>query len=320
MTGAVLVMNRRAGTLAGRPELPDLIEAALCRAGFDLTVISAEAAPDIGGQIQAALDTGAPLIIVGGGDGTVRSVAARLAGTDRMLAILPLGTLNLLARDLGMPLDPLEAAEALARSVPRRIDLGEVNGQIFACQSVIGLPNTVGRARQRFRRRGGLYVVLRVIMAAARALLRQRPMRLMVNAPGWQKPWRIWTRAMSVVNNAYDEGTGLMFHRSRLDGGMLNLYVSRNFSIGWTAKMLIAMALGMWKRSDSIHILTGPSFTIHARRRRLLVMNDGEGSVLRTPLNYTLHPRALAVLAPPQAAPAEDRAAPTTASSVPPPE
>ena len=299
MTRAVLVMNSRAGTLAGRPELPALIIGALREAGFDLTVIGEDTAPDMGGQLEAAIASDAPIVIVGGGDGTIRGVAARLADTGRVLGVLPLGTLNLLARDLGMPLDPLEAAEALGRAAPRAIDVAEVNGQAFLCQSVIGLPNAIGRTRQRFRRRGGLYAVSRVVLAVIRALLRQRPMRLMINAPGWQKPWRLWTRAMSIVNNGYAEGTGLMFHRSRLDGGMLHLYVSRNFSIGWSARMLIAMALGMWKRSSDIHILASPAFSIHSRRRRLLVMNDGEASVLPTPLQYTLRPRALLVLAPP---------------------
>ncbi|MCR0983478.1 diacylglycerol/lipid kinase family protein [Roseomonas populi] len=295
MRRAVLVMNERAGTLAGRPDLPALIEAALRRAGFDLTVIR-EHGEDIAARLEAAIATDAPIVLVGGGDGTIRGVAARLAGTDRVLGVIPLGTLNLLARDLGVPLDPLAAAEALATAETRPIDVGEVNGQVFLCQSVIGVPNTIGRTRQRFRRKGGLYAVMRVAMAVLRALLRQRPMRLMVNAPGWVKPWRLWTRAMSIVNNGYEEGTGLMFHRSRLDSGTLYLYVSRNFSIGWTAKMMIAMALGMWKRSSEIHILTSPAFAIHSRRKRLLVMNDGEGSVLRTPLQYALRPRALRVL------------------------
>ncbi|MBP0491606.1 diacylglycerol/lipid kinase family protein [Pararoseomonas indoligenes] len=296
MRRAVLVLNSLAGTLAGRPDLPALIEAALRRAGFELTVIGDDVSPDISARLEAAIESDAPVILVGGGDGTIRSVAARLAGTDRILGVIPLGTLNLLARDLGFPLDPLAAAEALARAEPRPIDVGEVNGQVFLCQSVIGVPNTIGRTRQRFRRKGGFYAVLRAAMAVLRALLRQRPMRLMVNAPGWEKPWRLWTRAMSIVNNGYEEGTGLMFHRSRLDSSTLYLYVSRNFSIGWTAKMMIAMALGMWKRSSDIHILTSSAFAIHSRRKRLLVMNDGEGSILRTPLRYALRPRALNVL------------------------
>jgi len=266
--------------------------------------------------VEAAIASDAPILIVGGGDGTIRAVGARLAGTGRTMAILPLGTLNLLARDIGMPLDPLEAAAALGAATPYAIDVGEVNGQTFLCQSVLGITNTVGRARQRFRRKGGLYVVLRVVMTAIRALMRQRPLRLMVNAPGWERPWRLWTRAMSIVNNGYDEATGAMFHRPRLDSGELHIYVSRNFSIGWTARMMLAMALGIWKRSSDINILTGARFAVHSRRRRLVVFNDGEGSVLRTPLQYSIRPRALTLLSP--AHHGQDTDAPVAAGELPP--
>lgn len=318
MRRAALVLNNRAGTLAGRPELPELIEEALRRAGFDLTVIGEDAAADMGGRVEAAIATDAPIVIIGGGDGSIRSIGARLAGTDRVLGILPLGTLNLLARDLGIPLDPLEAAEVLGRSSPRAIDVGEVNGEVFLCQSVIGITNNVGRARQRFRRRGGFYATVRVVLAAIRALLRQRPRRLMVNAPGWNRPWRVWTRAMSVVNNGYEEGTGVMFHRPRLDGGALYLYVTRSFSLGWAAKMLIAMALGRWRQLGDIAILSSPAFTIYSRRHSMLTMNDGEAAVLRTPLRYSLRPRALTVLAPPgEAAIAEEEGRPETATPSP---
>lgn len=294
-------MNGRAGTLSARPELPQLIPQALRSAGFDLTIIAEDAAPDMQGRVEAAIATDAPVVIVGGGDGTIRSVAARLGESGKVLAVLPLGTLNLLARDLGMPLDPVEAALALGRATERRIDVGEVNGEVFLCQSVIGLPNTINRYRELHRREKTWRSLLKVFIAAFRTLLRQRPHRLMVNAPGWHKPWRIWTRALSVVNNDYEEGTGRMFHRPSLDGGALHLYVSRRFSIGWSAKMLLAMALGIWKRSREIEIVSGPAFTIRSRRRRLRVMNDGEACILETPLQYAIHPRALTVLAPPEA-------------------
>ena len=296
-------MNGRAGTLSARPELPQLIPQALRSAGFDLTIIAEDAAPNMQGRVEAAIATDAPIVIVGGGDGTIRSVAARLGESGKVLAVLPLGTLNLLARDLGMPLDPVEAALALGRATERRIDVGEVNGEVFLCQSVIGLPNTINRYRELHRREKTWRSLLKVFIAAFRTLLRQRPHRLMVNAPGWHKPWRIWTRALSVVNNDYEEGAGRMFHRPRLDGGALHLYVSRRFSVGWSAKMLLSMALGMWKRSREIEIVSGPAFTIRSRRKSLRVMNDGEPFILRTPLQYAIRPRALTVLAPPPAAP-----------------
>jgi diacylglycerol kinase family enzyme len=298
MTRAVLVMNERAGTLASRPDLPAQIIAALRAAGFDLTIIGEDVVSGMSARLDAAIASDAPVVIVGGGDGTIRGIASRLANTGRVLGILPLGTLNLLARDLRIPLDPLEAALALGRATPRAMDVAEVNGVVFLCQSVIGVPNAIGRHRERYRGEKTWRALLRLVFAAVRALLRHRPHRLAINAPGWQRPWRIWTRALSVVNNGYEEGAGLMFHRPRLDSGQLYLYVSRNFSIGWSAKMLAAMALGIWKRSREIEILSGAAFTIHSRRRRLRVMNDGEASILRTPLQYSLRPRALMVLAP----------------------
>jgi len=298
MTRAVLLMNTRSGTLAGRPELAGLVVGTLRSAGFDLTVIGDEAGPGLIERLEAAIAHDAPVVIVGGGDGTIRSVVARLSDAGRILGVLPLGTLNLLARDLGMPLDPVEAAQALGRAVAREIDVGEVNGEVFLCQSVIGVPNAINRHRERHRGERSWRSLLRILVGAWRALMRHRPHRLMVNAPGWEKPWRLWTRALSVVNNGYEEGTGLMFHRSRLDSGLLYLYVTRGFSVGWSARMLLSMALGSWKRSPDIHILTGPAFVIRSRRRRLRVMNDGEPLILPTPLQYALRPRALRVLAP----------------------
>lgn len=302
MTRAALVLNERAGTLQGRPDLPDLIEDELRAAGFDLTVIRenavAHGAANIPGRIEAAIATGAPVVIVGGGDGTIRGVGAQLAGTGRTLGILPLGTLNLLARDLRIPLEPLEAARAIGRATTQSMDVGSVNGEAFLCQSVVGVPNAVSRVRERHRREKTWRSFLRVIFGIFRALHRRRPYRLTVTAPGWRRPWRLWTRALSVVNNAYDEAPGAMFRRPVLDGGVLTLHVSRSFSMIWSLKMLLRMALGAWKRDSDVAILGEPAFTIRSRRHSLRVMNDGEACVLTTPLRYEVRPRALQVLVP----------------------
>lgn len=302
MTRAALVLNERAGTLSGRPDLPDLIEAELRAAGFDLVVIREDAvahgAANIPGRIEAAIASGAPVVIVGGGDGTIRAVGAQLAGTGRTLGVLPLGTLNLLARDLRIPLDPLEAARVLGRAATQAMDVGVVNGEAFLCQSVIGAPNAIARVRERHRRERTWRSLFRVVLATIRVLRRRRPYRLTVMAPGWRRPWRLWTRALSVVNNEYDEAPGAMFRRAVLDRGVLTLHVSRGFSMAWSLRMLLRMALGAWKRDEGLAILGAAAFTILSRRRRLRVMNDGEAVVLTTPLQYEIRPRALQVLVP----------------------
>ncbi|MEV5602546.1 diacylglycerol kinase family protein [Streptomyces sp. NPDC052299] len=87
-----------------------------------------------GGQAAAAVRSGASLVVVCGGDGTVRAAADRLAGTGVPLAVVPCGTGNLLARNLGLPVGPAEALAAALSGTERRIDLGRIEGD--------GLPAT----------------------------------------------------------------------------------------------------------------------------------------------------------------------------------
>lgn len=294
---AALLLNPRAGSLLARPDLPAAIEAALREAGFALEVIGEGAVPGMEPRLARALETGAETIIIGGGDGSVRAAAALLAGTDRVLGVLPLGTMNLLARDLGLPLDPIEAARALAEASVIRIDAGYVNGEIFLCQSVIGLLNTIGRHREKLRGQGPL-AFWRMLSAGLRASWRHRPLRLALRVPGRARVLRVWTRTLSVVNGAYADAPGRMFHRPRLDEGELVLYRPRRFGLAWLLRMLLAMALGRWQAQREVDVMRLPAFSLLARRAHLTVMNDGEALLLALPLEYRIAPGALRVLAP----------------------
>lgn len=97
-----------------------------------------------GGQAARAVRDGATLVVVCGGDGTVRTVADALAGSGVPLAVVPCGTGNLLARNLGLPLSPAEALEAALRGTSHRLDLGHIEGDglpatHFAAMSGAGL-------------------------------------------------------------------------------------------------------------------------------------------------------------------------------------
>ncbi|WBV44105.1 diacylglycerol kinase family protein [Pseudoroseomonas cervicalis] len=295
---ATLLLNPRSGTLLGQPALAGRIAAALRQAGFTLDIVPEDAAPDLAGRLDAALAGGAPVLIVGGGDGTLRSAAARLAGTGVALGVLPLGTMNLLARDLGLPLAPEAAALALGQAEIRAIDLAEVNGEPFLCQSVIGLPNRIGQHRERLRGDLRLAARWRLGIAALRLFWRHPPLRLALRLEEGPRLRRVWTRALSVVNNAYEEAPGRLFHRPVLDGGTLTLHVARGFGLGWILRMLLAMAAGQWRRSDALLSWRAATLSIHSRNRHLRVMNDGEALLLATPLQYRIHPGALRVLAP----------------------
>lgn len=88
---------------------------------------------------RRALSNGARAIVAGGGDGTIAAIASQLAGTKLALGVLPLGTLNHFAKDLGIPLKPEEAARNVCEGRVVRVDVGEVNGRVFINNSGLGL-------------------------------------------------------------------------------------------------------------------------------------------------------------------------------------
>lgn len=95
-------------------------------------------AKEVQAALEAARDDQSEAVIVGGGDGTVASAATVFAGHEKPLGILPLGTFNLAARDVGMPMDWQEAAKLLVSSPVAELDLLEVNGKFYVCLLVLG--------------------------------------------------------------------------------------------------------------------------------------------------------------------------------------
>src|SRR5689334_4705264 len=111
----LVLLNQAAGTLANSAtgNEPERI-----RAGF------------AAGAVAGAIRSGYDAVVGGGGDGTLNTIAAGLAGSETAFGVLPLGTHNHFAKDLGVPLDLDAAVAALARGTTKAIDVGEVNGRL----------------------------------------------------------------------------------------------------------------------------------------------------------------------------------------------
>jgi diacylglycerol kinase family enzyme len=299
-----VVLNSSAGSLLGRHEAEAEVARHLEAAGLDAVLV-----PDHPDGLLARLDDaiahGADVVVVGGGDGTIAAAGGKLMGTGKALGILPLGTMNMLAKDLGIPLSLKEAADALARGTIRAVDAAEVNGHVFLCNSVIGSPSWMGRHREKHRGHASLRTRLAFAIASIRAGWRHRPMRLMVEADTQRRPIRLWTRALAVANNRYEEGFGLVMARPRLDRGELTIYVARRYGLWWWVRLVVGMFLGTWRGSRLVHERAAHQLTIHSPRTALRVMNDGEAFLLRPPLSYRIHPGALRVIVPPVADAAE---------------
>lgn len=297
-----VVLNTSAGSLVGQDGAANDVAGLLTAAGYD-ALIEPDDGRSIAQRIEAAIGRpGADAVVVGGGDGTIACAAQRLAGTGMALGLLPLGTMNLLAKDLGVPTVIGQAVANLAQGSVREIDVGEVNGRVFLIKSVLGMPAKMARHRE--SKRGAMTLAHRIgfMVAILRHLYRCPPRSVALDIDGQRR--RIRTRALAVVNNDYGEGFGQLFMRSSVDRGRLTVYVARNLSAWRMLRMGVGMAIGSWRNTPGLERYETDGLTIASPRRTLRVMNDGEVHLLTPPLIYSMRPKALRVIVPrPSAAP-----------------
>jgi diacylglycerol kinase (ATP) len=132
MRKALLLYNPLSGRRRGR-RVNDVESAqAVLRAGGVEATSAATAGPgDAAEQVKQAIADGCDTVFACGGDGTVHDVVQGLVGNDAALGVIPLGTANSLANDLGLPLSPMGAAQAALTAKPRRIAVGRVGYQDF---------------------------------------------------------------------------------------------------------------------------------------------------------------------------------------------
>ena len=152
-----VIVNRHGGTLKGSGQDGEKRGCATPLPRPASTPISGSTEPDelFDALAEAAKAPGLDALVAGGGDGTLSCAAGHLAGTGRPLGILPLGTLNHLARDAGIPAELEEAAAVIAAGHVREIDLAEVNGRVFVNNSSVGLYPDMVRLREAEQERNG---------------------------------------------------------------------------------------------------------------------------------------------------------------------
>ncbi|MGD9502085.1 MAG: diacylglycerol kinase family protein [Methyloceanibacter sp.] len=235
-------------------------------------------------------------VIAGGGDGTIRAVASVLAGTSVPLGVIPLGTLNHFAKDLGLPLGIEDAVAAIAPGATRLVDLGEVNGDIFINNSSIGIYPYLVIERDRRRARHGVAKWMAMAPAFMRMLRHFPRRRLRITAEGLERPYR--TPCLFVGNNEYGVELFAFGRRHRLDGGRLWFYVVKPrtpLAFFW---MVCRMCFGRIDEARDLDRFELKEAEVGARASRLPVALDGEVAFMHTPLHYRARAQALRVIAP----------------------
>jgi diacylglycerol kinase family enzyme len=292
-----LVVNRSAGTFRRLPvEATVAGVAQALRDGGHRVTVEVVGRRDLAAALSAvAARTDVDAVVVGGGDGSVLTAVLAGLGRQRPIGVLPLGTLNLFARDLGLPLDPVEAARLLASAGVAEIDLAEVNGLPFIIWASLGMHPWMVRRRDHLQREG-MAKWPAMALAAFRAL-RRHPMIAVTLALGGGGAVALETPLMVITNNAWREETPPL-SRAALDRGELEVHTARGSSRLALLWLAVRALLGRWRTSPLLDTYVAREVRVVTRSRRAMVSLDGEVTVLRSPLVFKVKPGALKVLKP----------------------
>ena len=290
-----VIFNPNAGTALASGITTGKLRELFQTAGLEVEVDDDENSP-ISDRVTSAVRGAADVVVAAGGDGTVLAVAEGLLDSEKILGILPLGTLNGLVRDLRLPLDLNGAIQALPSLEPRAIDVGEVNGRPFLHNVIVGLVPSIAVGREQIRGKG-LAEKLGFLRFMIRQLARARRIALALQA-GNDSPRIERLQTLVVANNSYEQRFGKIMSRRRLDRGTLTVYLIRSLRLFDAVRLAFEMFWGAWRDDEVIEFEKVQQLVVGSKRRRLLVTMDGEVLKLSPPLEFTVRPKSLQVLAP----------------------
>ena len=263
--------------------------------GAQVQVVTTKRGDDISALAARALGEQRHPIVAGGGDGTVNAVAGKLVGTDTPLGVLPMGTLNHFAKDIGIPLNLAAAVRNLFAGQISKVDVGEVNGRMFVNNSGIGFYPHFVRQREEQERHGRVKRV--AFMLALRAMVRRYfRLRMRVHMNQTEALEQV-TPFLFVGNNRYETAGLHMGTRSRLDSG--RLWVCTASGSGRRHVLPIGMRTLLGRATDQdLNAFETEALWVEPGTARVNVSTDGEVSIMDAPLHYRIRPHSLGVVVP----------------------
>jgi diacylglycerol kinase family enzyme len=242
---------------------------------------------------ERAVGSDVEVIVAGGGDGTISSVAGIVIDANKALGVLPFGTMNHFAKDLQIPLELEEAVATIVAGHETRVDVGEVNAHTFINNSSLGLYPSIVREREKQQRLG--WGKWPAYIWAAFSVLRRYPflnIRLSVD----EKEFKSHTPFVFIGNNVYEMETFHIGSRACLDKGELSLYMTnRTGRWGLIRLALRALLGGLHQEKDFLAFCT-KEIWIDTKLKGLRVALDGEVTLIEPPLHYRVRPLGLRVL------------------------
>lgn len=276
-----------------------VIESSEIRAGLDghsIEPIDLVDGFDVAADITSRQSKGERLFIAAGGDGTINHVVQAVANTDSVLGIVPLGTFNHFARDLHLPVDCRSALDIALHGIERQVDVGLVNGRVFANNISLGLYPEIVQRRERMRQKVGKWIAYPIALIGA---VRKLPkLSMTIEAPPHFEV--VHTRLFFVSANAYNlSHLGVLAPRESLQGGKLAAYwLPESFFGRHLIRALFRYARGKGAKIEKLRRLHTENLRVHSAQKSLRMGIDGELIDLEPPLMISVARRALQVRVP----------------------
>jgi len=288
-----MFFNPSSGVKRRQPgELSQLQEAASA-AGLEVIRLARDL--DVPSLVRERIQRGHTLFVAAGGDGTINSVIQALVHSESVLGVIPVGTYNHFARDLGLPLDWRDALDVAISGATRQVDSARVNERFFVNNVSLGLyPELVAHREEKGRDYPRWKARAHAVIAT---LQRYRHVSLTMETEHHQEVIR--THVLMISNNSYDlSRIGVQAPRSTLEEGRLSIYWLPPLSRLALMRFVAHYLAGRVKETPGFRSFRTARAKLQSSRPRLRLGIDGEVFTMNTPLVVTIVPQSLLVRVP----------------------
>ncbi len=293
-----LILNKNSGTVLrlGEEKIAELVETHMGDYIGSIHILSVQEIPNVLEKLAVEHPLG---IAIGGGDGSAVCAAEQLAKHAVPFGILPLGTMNLLAQDLGAAPTFEETLQRFKGFKPDLIDCGIVNGKRFLCSAVIGFVPEGAVVREELRENVTIENMARFLTTIARGIGGTIKNDLDLRSRSTDAPFSLSTTSLIISNNGFIQKPGeaaQRFSRESLNNGRLAVYSASPRDMVDGLKMALSMWQGDWQDHESILSFELKELIVETKDRKILISLDGEPVEMKSPLHFSIAEKSVPVL------------------------